>query len=300
MLFLFLFGFILFSALCILSCKIIAKCNGRSFCYLALIYLLFSVILFQSFRINPADINPINLAPRYFFLPFTLTSWILIQLIYDYKNKITKIFIMVIGILSIFSAFKLWNRDHIDLNWRQNLFSCTHFPVYYMPVEYDGSQIGVWDSKFTREECLHLLGSSIHDSTQPLVAPFTHAPASSHNDPSQIKTLSFIPNGGNFDHSHITGQTIYGTYINSDSDVGSIRFHMKRGDVIGYLSGPTSNNLNVKIIGLEGIFSSNLPVSLYWSYLDFSNDLLPTEFDVEFVDYGRSWGSWLAVSVRAD
>jgi hypothetical protein len=47
-------------------------------------------------------------------------------------------------------------------------------------------------------------------------------------------------------------------------------------------------------------FNTELPVLLDWSVLDFSNPLLPDEFEVIFIDAGTHWAEWSAIGLKVE
>jgi hypothetical protein len=91
--------------------------------------------------------------------------------------------------------------------------------------------------------------------------------------------------------------SVVGSFINSDSDVGSIVLQMQRGDRLFYRSGPTEGRQVVEVTNNTNL-STVLPVATEWVELEFSSDLLPDSFEVKFSDNGDGWGEWSAIGLK--
>lgn len=104
--------------------------------------------------------------------------------------------------------------------------------------------------------------------------------------------------GSDFARSVIDGMHVYGSFINSDADVGSISLHIKRGNRIFYRTGPTGGHQFLEVSGSTRL-PIKLPVATEWTLLEFNNVILPSEnFIVKFADYGTNIGEWAAIAVK--
>jgi hypothetical protein len=103
--------------------------------------------------------------------------------------------------------------------------------------------------------------------------------------------------GSDFHRSSFPGMSVVGSFINSDSDVGSIVLQMQRGDRLFYRSGPTEGRQVVEVTNNTNL-STVLPVATEWVELEFSSDLLPDSFEVKFSDNGDGWGEWSAIGLK--
>lgn len=104
--------------------------------------------------------------------------------------------------------------------------------------------------------------------------------------------------GSDFARSVIDGMHIYGSFINSDADVGSISLHIKRGNRIFYRTGPTGGHQFLEVSGSTKL-PIKLPVATEWTLLEFNSVTLPNEnFIVKFSDYGTNMGEWAAIAVK--
>lgn len=106
--------------------------------------------------------------------------------------------------------------------------------------------------------------------------------------------------GSDEDKSGYPGIKIYGSYINSSKDRGSIVLKIRKGDKFYYRGGPVSINQEIEVLGTP--LRSSLPYSPRWSnwyLIDFSSAELPVgEFLVRFSDNGQSPGEWSAIAVK--
>ena len=103
--------------------------------------------------------------------------------------------------------------------------------------------------------------------------------------------------GKDYVSSIIPGLDIFGSYLHSDSDKGTIVLKLNRGDRLLYRSGPTAGRQLVHVIGRSDL-KSILPVAQELILLEFSNSNLPDEFIVRFEDRGDGWGEWSAIGLR--
>ena len=115
-----------------------------------------------------------------------------------------------------------------------------------------------------------------------------------------VGTKSVLPGnqwvGSDFQQSHFDDLVVFGSFIKSDSAIGSISLNLKNGDKLLYRSGPTGGKQFVKLpdTSLAPIL---LPVSTEWKLLEFSGKVLPDTFLVEFSDDGTEWGEWSAIAI---
>ena len=102
--------------------------------------------------------------------------------------------------------------------------------------------------------------------------------------------------GKDYYRSSISGLTVFGSFVHSDKDVGSIILKIKWGDRLLYRSGPTGGRQFAQVIGHPHL-KSNLPVAPEWILLEFSSERLPDVFEIELTDKGKSWGEWSAIAI---
>ena len=103
--------------------------------------------------------------------------------------------------------------------------------------------------------------------------------------------------GSDFQKTTFPGITVFGSFLNSDADEGSLTLSMKRGDRLLYRSGPTAGHQIAEVID-SGLPAMVLPALADWKILEFSSEKLPDQFRVKFSDLGRGWGEWSAIGVK--
>jgi hypothetical protein len=103
--------------------------------------------------------------------------------------------------------------------------------------------------------------------------------------------------GKDYKKSSFPGMSIYGTYINSDADRGSITIQIKRGDSLLYRSGPTIGRQFLQVIDWDSP-PLVLPIAQDWHVLELSNSKLPYSFKIRISDFGDNWGEWSAIALK--
>lgn len=106
-------------------------------------------------------------------------------------------------------------------------------------------------------------------------------------------------NGQDYYRSDLRGFKVIGSFVRTEKDTGILVLSFRRGQSILYRTGPRVGGQSLIINNGQGKqFNTELPVSLEWSILEFSNPLLSDEFTVSFIDAGTGWGEWSAVALR--
>jgi hypothetical protein len=105
--------------------------------------------------------------------------------------------------------------------------------------------------------------------------------------------------GRDFYQTDVSGFQVYGSYISSDADTGSINIKLHRGDKLFYRSGPQGEQqyLHLKSKPENKI---RLPIATDWVLLDFDTSYF-TESSriVTLTDGGSGWGEWSAIAIRS-
>jgi hypothetical protein len=103
--------------------------------------------------------------------------------------------------------------------------------------------------------------------------------------------------GQDFQKTELDEMKLFGSFIESDADMGSITLKMKRGDRLYYRTGPVSDRQTLEILG-SNLKPVLLPTSIEWQLLEFSNANLPEVFEAKLTDAGNGWGEWSAIAVK--
>lgn len=143
-------GFVLISFL------LIGTFRNKNWVLGFLIYLLASSILMSAYRVEISILNPINAGLRYFFYPYLLVSWILIQLLFS-GQFLTRIVAGIFLVISLLNAFPHLNRKHDNLNWGEDIINCSQSQTYTFPAHFAGDKNNVWTFTLTGEQCKDLI-----------------------------------------------------------------------------------------------------------------------------------------------
>lgn len=270
-----------------------------------LVYLLVGSIVLTVARIDPSVIHPRLAGPRYFFFPFILMFWILIQDFFTIHSTWLRGLIQIVALIVVINAAPAWSRGHDDLRWKDHVLSCRLFPEYAIPIQFDGNKASTWFLYLSGKSCTGLLRRDILVSEKEIYAhptfPFAILQVNGSNNSmrSQIPTLvSSTMTGTDFQKSNLEGYRVIGSFSTSDADTGELLLKLRRGDHIRYRSGPGKSGQSLSILGYEQAFIMELPIAVDWVTLDFSNTQLPDEFIVKIKDEGQNWGEWSAVAIR--
>lgn len=152
-----LFGYILFFL--ILFWVYIEKNNVSS---ILLFLLLLASVVAVVFRIDPSVIHPALAGPRYFFFPFILLSWILIQMIYIKSNIALRVLSFTAVSIVLINLIPVINRKNTDnLNWSYHVIKCGEEEDYSIPIQFDGNKNTAWEVSISREKCESQIDSDI-------------------------------------------------------------------------------------------------------------------------------------------
>lgn len=110
----------------------------------------------SAYRVEISILNPINAGPRYFFYPYLLVSWILIQLLFS-GQFLTRIVAGIFLVISLLNAFPHLNRKHDNLNWGEDIINCSQSQTYTFPAHFAGDKNNVWTFTLTGEQCKDLM-----------------------------------------------------------------------------------------------------------------------------------------------
>lgn len=238
------------------------------------------------------------------FLPL-IFSWIILSNFLSLKSKnILSVLLLGLFIFSYHKAYD-WRQDHINKTLSKQLTVEKSLTQIFDVKEFVDEQTLelTWqdsdEQKLYVERGLTQLLSLSYPRYQ-LRSPYVLLGLDEADPAITVNTLNIIStsgwDGSDFDNTFFDGLRVIGSYISSDSDSGSIKLNLSRGDRLLYRSGPTYGSQGVTIEYGEG-YNFVLPVSNQWSLIEFSGPNLPSNFSVEFFDNGENWGEWSAIAV---
>jgi hypothetical protein len=118
-------------------------------------------------RVGVESIHPIYGGPRYFFFPYILLSWVLVQ-IASLDRAALRLSACMLMAMAVRNTLDGGRRTHQALDWRGEIAQCLSAPSTQLRIHFAGDANVVWRVSMTREECAALLRRSWFDN---LVSP---------------------------------------------------------------------------------------------------------------------------------
>ena len=277
----------------------------------ALVYLWATAIIMSISRVDIDIIHQELAGPRYFFFPFVLMTWWLLQIALLDRNIWLRGGGWAIMALAAINVLPVIDRNHDSLRWQNHVQSCQYFDSYSIPIHASGHITQAWELPLSGKQCLELLTRDLFFTTDSSTSSASHPYRFIHGqaDPAQSDSLDIsavVTNewlGMDYYSKHSGGNTlpgfqVIGSYNHPNSQSGVLTVIMKRGDRIWYRSEPQAKNQFIEIENHQSEFLSVLPPTSEWVLLEFSNSNLPDEFIVRFEDRGDGWGEWSAVGFK--
>jgi hypothetical protein len=234
-----------------------------------LLYLYGGAVASSIARIDPSILHPALAGPRYFFLPFLLTFWILIQLALSAQGAWIRLAAGIALIGAAANAIPVWTRHHDDLRWAEHLRSAPLFPEYAIPIEGDGNRLTAWSISNPGSAWAALLRRDHLASSAQLVGLPTFA-------------YRVVPDAGSPGKSDPAPEQAGAEMV----------FKLHAGDRVRFRSGPVAGTQRMEVVEREHEFLPALPITKDWVILEFSNSRLPSDFTVIVRDRGQGTGQW--------
>jgi hypothetical protein len=251
-----------------------------------LVYLYCGGIASSILRNDPAALHPFRGGPRYFFFPFILTFWILIQLLLMTGRKWIRASIGLALAAAVLNAIPVWTRSHDDLHWAEHLASARLFSEYEIPIESDGHRIRAWSIGESGSTWNRLLRKDWFVSPEELAALPTFAYRIVKADDADA---GWGPLPGDRANPALGGKLP----AEEPGVAGrAIRLKLTAGSRVRFRSGPVEHSQSMRVLGYESVFLQDLPITADWVTLEFSNSRLPRDFTVEVEDHGQGLGEW--------
>lgn len=244
-----------------------------------LVYLYCGGVASSIFRNDPAALHPIRGGPRYFFFPFILTFWMLIQLLLATEKKWLRTSIGIAVATAVVNALPAWTRHHDDLCWAEHLASARLFSEYEIPIESDGHRFRAWSIDESGKTWNHLVREDVWLSPEKVAALPTFAYRVVKESDADTGWGSAASNGAHAapgEAAHLKERL----------------FKLSAGSRLRFRSGPVTRPQSMRIPGYDSVFLPDLPITTEWVTLEFSNSRLPQEFTLEVDDHGQGLGEW--------
>lgn len=107
-----------------------------------------------------ASIHPVLAGPRYFFLPYILLAWLLIQTA-QAADSWERIVVAVLMLSALHQTLLYGRRYQDPINWQAEVRACTASDKpFNLPIQFDGSRARVWHVTLNGGDCRELLSRS--------------------------------------------------------------------------------------------------------------------------------------------
>lgn len=273
-----------------------------------LAYLWVTAVLMSISRVDIEIIHQALAGPRYFFFPFALTSWWLLQIALTDRNIWLRAVSWLTLALAAINVLPVIDRSHDNLKWKNHLHSCQFFENYAIPIHYNGDISLAWKLDLSGKQCRKIISADtlIDQNYSERILTYPYRIIKQDADYNKAKVInigSIFKNewlGKDFysfneSKNTLPGFEVIGSFNGSNGDSGGLSLKMNRGDQIWYRSEPRSKKQFIEIENHQSDFTTLLPSTSDWVLLDFSNSKLPENFVVNFIDGGDGWGEWSAV-----
>jgi hypothetical protein len=246
-------------------------------------------------RIGDRPIDPILAGPRYFFFPFVLISWTLLQLIVSWRVRYLWIAPALIVGLATVNASGGWSRSNDDLAWAHHLESCTRFDSYTVPVHFAGQRAYTWEMDVTGAECSAWLDRDPFRGTGTDAAfAFSVSLLQPDGTPRRVPRLAESDFHEALSSEPPVPRSVVLTSAGSPGHQAS--FHLRHGQSLIVRTSDLTDGLRMTIDGSDTQFDAGIRPMYGWSKLTFANRDLPDEFDVVIEDTDGE-ASWIEIAV---
>jgi hypothetical protein len=267
-----------------------------------LFYFMFVNIILSVYRVDISLLNPISGGPRYFFLPFIIIFWILVQGIASFEKFFLKCFTLSLLLMMVFNSITTaWSRDHDDLEWAKNLVSAKYFPDgFHMPIQYDGDESNAYKIFYSPYLFSKIYCNKFNFNNQEIFLYDTY----NFDVKNHLNFESFL----NIESiSNIESHNSFPEMLNKR---GIFRFRFKNSKVTNKLcsfsclknqkmifsTSSSINEIQVVINCGSWVNQTRLKASQQMAVLEFRSKKLPNEFTVELIGAkGLQYGEWLDI-----
>lgn len=112
---------------------------------------------------NPVGIlDPVNGGPRYFFYPFILVAWALVQ-VAAAGGLGVRIAVGMVLALALRQTVVRGRRVHDPIDWQAQVRACSRSEAYVLPIHYDGNADLAWKVRLSGVDCSRLMAESLLD-----------------------------------------------------------------------------------------------------------------------------------------
>jgi hypothetical protein len=266
----------------VLSVAVAAWCfrDRRNPAAWTLLFLLAGAVALSVSRVDPGIINQRFAGPRYFFFPFVLESWILIQAASGPRLRLSGMLAVLLLGLAAVNAVPAWRRTHVDLHWAEHVRSAACFPDYAVPIEFDGNPLSTWSIREPGDIWMEALGGAHLIPT---------------GDLESLPTYPFRVVADGDPGAEGPGPRAVVSRASRGPVGMELTLRLRRGDRVRFRSGGPGGRARMHVDGCEGAFIEDLPRTGGWVTLEFSNSRLPADFALTVDGDERGMGEWAPI-----
>ena len=142
----------------------IVQGRGRRSVMIGLVYLLCGSIFLVAARVTLSALNPETAGPRYFFFPFVIEGWLLLQICFTATSVALRSIATLFLMCAAAGALPTLSRSQDRLFWQANVEKCAAVAdteSYNLPVEFDGSTVRAYALSLTGGQCRNLIARDL-------------------------------------------------------------------------------------------------------------------------------------------
>ncbi len=268
------------------------KDRWLAFC---LLYLLAGSIALSVMRVSVEIMGPTGGGPRYFFYPYVLLGWILIQGLAYHRGGPRVLFAAPLAFALANAALSGWNRATDVFSFQRQMQSCMHFEEYGMPIHKGGSRFDIFRGTYPRRVCAYI-AARMDPLDENELRPFSWLHAGFATGARHIPRIVSQTLSGSSAVAPPQGYTMIGTY-NAPTATGDVTLDARRGELVLYASGAGRKPARYDLQTATHHFSGVLPLCPETCTLAFGSDLLPDSFTVRLSDDSDGPDDWFAVGI---
>lgn len=152
----FLAGAALLTAIAVCTFRYRRELGSAYFMLLA----IFIVAAFASaLRVPIEQLHPSLAGPRYFFLPFAMLSWAILQFVAIDARFPQMIAVAVLALVAR-NVLDVGQRNSDKFDWRAHVAACIDSDRHEFPVGYDGRAAAAWKVQLSGADCRRLVAQS--------------------------------------------------------------------------------------------------------------------------------------------
>ncbi len=129
---------------------VLIYCQRKDMVVWSCAFLIVGCVAMCCVRVDISAIDSVRAAPRYFFLPYTVTSWLLLHSLLALQHRLASVVSIGCLSLSVANSIPVLAQTHQDLQWSKHIAAALEFETYQVPIQSDGHHGNTWTIEFRR------------------------------------------------------------------------------------------------------------------------------------------------------